>query len=525
MKCFLTLEELSTEQKIGMLLCARYFGPEGDEDLNFTLDLIRNHALGCVQVPFHRPDVMEQILATADYPILIINDTEMGYPKSDLPKVPLMALAACDNEEYYRVFARGVIHDAVKAGYNGTWGPVIDVLRADGPCSVHRHFSDDPVRVAKAAEIIAQVYADNHFLSCGKHYPGGNDPSHDMHMVNVMSDVSKEDIVDVDLYPYRYLMEKGLLPSIMTGHRIYSKIDPEFPATLSKKVNDVIRNLGFDGVCFTDSMAMMAILQQYGEENILGMAIAAGHDIVLPNYRTPTKKSYEWLLQNYRDGVFSEARLNEAVRRTLAAQRMVGTAAAHPTAFTDEDRRAFDDIAKDCITLIADEGVDSALTAGSEDRLFVIVTDNDFEETAETPEIVTGTWYYPQRIAEKIRREFPKADVVFLPEFPNKTENERVLVAATSHKEVVCITYCTTGAYQGTDGLTRRVEYVLNALIRSGKVSAVLHFGNPFAVKTLLHTPRRLFGYMMPQSQLYAIDVLAGKLPAKGTLPFNIQYD
>ena len=525
MKSFLTLEELSTEQKIGMLLCARYFHPDNEEDMAFTLELIRHHALGCVQVPFHRPDVMEQILATADYPLLIINDTEMGYPKSDLPKVPLMALAACNNEEYYRVFARGVVHDSQKAGYNGTWGPVIDVLRADGPCSVHRHFSDDPVRVAKAAEIIAQVYADNHFLSCGKHYPGGNDPSHDMHMVNLPSDVSKDELVDFDLMPYRYLMDKGLLPSIMTGHRIYSKIDPEFPATLSGKVNQVIRDLGFDGVCFTDSMAMMAILQQYGEENVLGMAVAAGHDIVLPNYRTTTRQSYEWLLQNYRDGVFTEERLNEAVRRVLAAQAKVGATPMNPTVFTEQDRATFDNIAKDCLTAIVDDGVEVALPKHSNNRLFVILTDNEFSKEEESPEITTGVWYYPQRMADKIRKEFPNAGIVFLPEFPGKTENERVLVAATAYTEVVLITYCTTGAYQGTDGLTRRAEYVLNALIRSGKVSAAVHFGNPFAVQTLLHTPRRLFGYMMPDSQLYAVDVLAGKLPAKGTLPFNIAYD
>jgi hypothetical protein len=28
---------------------------------------------------------------------------------------------------------------------------------------------------------------------------------------------------------------------------------------------------------------------------------------------------------------------------------------------------------------------------------------------------------------------------------------------------------------------------------------------------------------MMPQSQQYAIDVLAGKLPARGRLPFNVE--
>ena len=34
--------------------------------------------------------------------------------------------------------------------------------------------------------------------------------------------------------------------------------------------------------------------------------------------------------------------------------------------------------------------------------------------------------------------------------------------------------------------------------------------------------PRMLFGYMMPQSQIHAIEVLAGKLPAKGKLPCKV---
>ena len=70
--------------------------------------------------------------------------------------------------------------------------------------------------------------------------------------------------------------------------------------------------------------------------------------------------------------------------------------------------------------------------------------------------------------------------------------------------------------------MTRRAEAVINALIFSGKVSAVLHFGNPIAMEEIDHAPRMLFGYMMPDSQLRAIEVLAGKIPAKGKLPYKI---
>ena len=520
---FLNINELSTEQKLGMLMCARYFNANDKEDLDYTLELIKNHSLGCVQVPLSRMDVMEKVLAAADYPIIIITDMEMGYPNGKLPKIPLMTLAACDNDEYYRAFAKGTIYEAKCDGYNSMWGPVLDILQSDGPCSVHRHFSDDPERVGKAAELITQVCKDNNFLTCGKHFPGGEEVTIDLHMSNTPSEVSREKILNFDLVPYKYLMQKGLLPSIMTSHRIFSNIDPNRPASLSKKVNDIIREIGFDGLCFTDSMAMMAILQEWGEENILSMAVAAGNDIVLPNYRTTNKRSFELLKKNYFDGAFSEERLNEAVRRVLSVQKMLGTEPPRSLEFTNDDRKKLDSVAKDCITAICDGDTTAALDTESK-KLFVIVTDNNFEKEI-AGEVCFGKWYNPTKIAEKIYVEFPNSDIEFLPEFPNALDNERILLSATCHTEVVFVTYCATGPYLGTDCLTRRAEYLINSLIGAGKVSTILHFGNPFAVKKLLHTKRRLFGYMMPDSQIYAIDVLAGKLAPKGKLPFNIKFD
>ena len=39
-----------------------------------------------------------------------------------------------------------------------------------------------------------------------------------------------------------------------------------------------------------------------------------------------------------------------------------------------------------------------------------------------------------------------------------------------------------------------------------------------------MHVKRMIFGYNMPQTQPYTIDVLKGTIPAKGTLPYNIQF-
>lgn len=516
---FLKLEEMTLEQKLGMVLCARRFQ---EEDVEYIIERVKNHALGCIQGQAAQPEILEKILAAADYPLLVINDTETGFPTSDLPKIPLNSLAAADDPKYLRAFARGIVSDAQKAGFNGTWGPVVDILECNGPCKVSRCFSDDKKRVAELAAEIAKVYKDNHYLSCGKHYPGSSGMAIDTHMQEGISTLSEEYIEENNFYPYEYLLKEGLLPSVMIGHTCYGNIDPDFPASLSKICIDKLRNIGFDGVLFTDSFAMMGILQRFGEENIYGMAIAAGNDIVLPNYRTAVKDCFDLLRKNYEAGAFSMERLDEAVRRVLTAMEFVGTAPEHPTPFTEEDRVLLDEVAEKCISAVTDEGVSAALPDPEKERLFIVLIQNEKDANISSAEIVTASWYDPDRVAARIKENFPGATVEFIPEFSNSQHHEYILNKATAFREVVVVTFCNTTSYLGTDGLTRRSEAWINGLQHSGKISAIVHFGNPYALEAIGHVARRIFGYMIPASQEFAIDVLAGKIPAEGKLPFAV---
>lgn len=515
------LSQMSTEQKIGMTCCARCFS---ERDVEFTISLIKRRAVGCIQLLAGGNAINEKIFKEADYPIIFINDAEMGYPTSNLPKIPLISLAACNKKEYYEAFAKGVVRDAQNAGIKGTWGPVIDIQTVDGPCRVHRRFSDNPSDVSWASEQIAEVYRRNRFMSCGKHYPKGDDSPFDTHMTDGYSSATEKELVEFDLVPYVHLMKKGLLPSIMTNHNVYPAIDPDYPASLSKKVIDIIRNLGFDGIAFTDSLAMMGVLQKFGEENVYGRAIFAGNDIVLPNYRTSVEDAFNYLKKNYEDGVFSEERLNEAARRVLTGMAYVTEKPENPTMFTQEDEKILYNVAKDCITAVCDEGINPHLSGCNNEKLFIVTT--DMKSTGGGGgEISVADWYKPERIAEKIKEEFPGAGIEFIPEYSAQTDNDRVLTASTKYSEVVFVTYCTTTSYLGTDCMTRRLESVINCLAHSGKLSTVVHFGNPFAVKNLFHIPRKIFGYLIPESQIYAIDALKGNIEAKGRLPFDIKFN
>lgn len=517
----LKLEEMTTEQKLGMTYCAR---PGCDEDYEFVLELIKKRAVACVQVSPKRPDRVKMLREAADYPLVIVCDTEGGFPGSDLPRAPLLALGACDKEEYYEAFAKGVVRDAQAMGFNACWSPVVDVLRCNEHCKISRVISDDPERVARGAEVICRVFKRNGYLAGAKHYPGAQDMPYDTHMTTVYSNVTKQEMIDFDLVPYKRLIDKGLLPAIMTSHNTYLQIDPEHPGTLSAKVQRIIRELGFEGVTYTDSFAMMAILQKYGEENVLGMGVAAGNDIVLPNYRTRDRVAFGQLMKNYEDGMISDERLDEAAGRVLKMLEFLATPAEAPDTFTEEDRKLLENLGRDCVTAVCKDGVSPALDPDKK-HLFVVLTDNEFDIEEADMEIQSDKWYDPVRIAGNIKETFPDATIMYLPEFPDKKENEAVLLAAAEHDDVVFVTFCAVAPYRGTDCLTRRVETLVDCVNLSEKLGAVVHFGNPYAVEPMRRADRFIFGYHTPASQPHCFRVLKGELEPKGTLPLNVKFN
>jgi beta-N-acetylhexosaminidase len=513
------LERLSVAQKLGRVLCMRVM--ENADNLDFTLEMIKKQAVGCVQVTVNEgaKEVIARLRAAADYPLLIVNDMERGYAPSGLPSVPLLSLAATDDTEYARVFAAGVAKHAKEDGFNGCWGPVLDILYNDGPCRVARTAADTPEGVLRLAREINRVFRSYGFLGTGKHYPGGADKNMDTHMVEGISYDTEEALLQGSLVPYLELMKEGLLPAVMVGHTLFPNIDPDYPASLSKKVIDIIRRAGYDGLIYTDSLAMMGILQKYGEENAMALALMAGNDIILPNYRTPMRRAYEMMLDAYDKGQITDEALDAAVRRVMAAEALDAVPVGEPYPLPDNAAEILARIARDSITALCDKGISPSIDTEKR-RLFVVMTAQGYRDDVGVAEISEREWYSPARVKNAIEARFPQAEIVTMPEFPDARQNEAVLTAATRHSEVVFVTYCNTAPYLGTDGLTRRAESVINALALSGKLTAIVHFGNPLALSPLLPIPRRIFGYGAPEAQQYAFDVLSGALPARGRMPF-----
>ena len=517
----LSIKEMTPEQKLGRVLCIRHFKTQ--EDIDFALELVRNQACGALQIPFGKrtKELIKLFKDAAEYPVIIVNDMESKFPLSSLPPTNMMTLAACNNLEYVRAFAASIAKEARSYGYSGCWSPIVDIVRVSRRASVGRLCGDTPEAVERIAAEILTVFDSYNFHGTAKHYPGRSLNPYDTHMVEDFVDDSVDELLDFNLKPYLSLMKKGLLPAIMSRHAAVSKLD-NYPASLSKKAIDIIRNQGFDGVFYTDSLAMSGIMQKYGDKEAMARALMAGNDIILTNFRTPLKELYEMMLESYREGAITDERLDEAVRRVMALEEYCAREPKNPYPVPENIEEIIDAISRDSITADCDDGTKSSIDSKKR-RLFIVVTPQSYDAKTDTMEIASEKWYSPNTVCSAIRDNFPTSDIALIKEFPTAQDNEVIITKAAEYDEVVLVTFCSYQAYQGADCLTRRIESVITSFAIPKKLCAIVHFGNPTAlseIDKMENVPRKIYGYSAPAAQRYAFDVLAGRIAAKGTNPF-----
>lgn len=169
-------------------------------------------------------------------------------------------------------------------GFNWDFAPVVDVhSNPKNPIIGKRSFSPDPKVVTACAYALMKGLHQEGVLSCAKHFPGHGSTSVDSHLALPIVDDPTRLMWKRDLVPYRKLIAKKGLPTVMTAHVRYPEWDPHYPATLSRPIlTHLLRGrVGFRGVIVSDDLWMRAVSDKYGISESTRLFFEAGGDLAL----------------------------------------------------------------------------------------------------------------------------------------------------------------------------------------------------------------------------------------------------
>ncbi len=272
-------------------------------------------------------NLINYVQAEAKIPLLVTLDGEWGPAMrvTDAPRFPYnMALGAMRDTKLAYDFGKEVARECRALGIQVDFAPVLDVnTNPRNPVIGQRSFGENPYKVAQLGSLFCQGLEDGGVMAVGKHFPGHGDTSVDSHKALPTVTRSREQIDKVDLLPYREAIRMGM-SGIMVGHLNIPALDASgTPASLSCKITTGLlkTELGFDGLIFTDALAMSGAVAKPGENNCVS-AFIAGADIMLSS-RSPIV-DMEAMYKALMSGKISHEELDKRCRRVLMAKYRLG---------------------------------------------------------------------------------------------------------------------------------------------------------------------------------------------------------
>ncbi len=245
------------------------------------------------------------------------------------PEVPgSYALGVVDDPDLTARCADALAGHLASLGITVSYAPVADLQHhPDNPIVRTRSFGADPDLAARHLRAWITATEARGIASCAKHFPGHGGTVTDSHH-EMAVDRRSYDEIRVDVEPFRAAVAAGV-PMLMSAHVVYPALDPERPATLSRRIlGDLLRHdLGFDGVLVSDALEMKAIADRYGEAAGARLALAAGADqviVAVPDLAV-TLACRDAVIGALRDGTLEEERVREAAGRVRKlAERYAG---------------------------------------------------------------------------------------------------------------------------------------------------------------------------------------------------------
>lgn len=340
----ITIDQLTLDEKIGQLFMVAATSNEeiAKNFLEYIEELITNYHIGGI-IYLGKSDFNKQIEQTCYFqnisriPLLIGQDLEPG--RVGISRLPEMRGFANNKTlgelndvttTYQTALEIGTL--CKQLGVHINFAPVADVNNnPNNPVINDRAFGDNPKLVAQHAIAFAQGLTDAGIIACAKHFPGHGDTDVDSHKDLPLIAHDKTRLHAIELAPFKQLIAHNI-PAIMIGHLEVPGFEKQqkLPSSLSKNIVTHLlqEQLGFNGLCITDSLTMRGVTNYYSNGNAELQALLAGNDILLCPFDVPAAVAA--IKQALSDNIITQQEIDAHVEKILRIKNLVCDATFNP---------------------------------------------------------------------------------------------------------------------------------------------------------------------------------------------------
>jgi beta-N-acetylhexosaminidase len=283
----------------------------------------------------------QTVMDAGGLPLIIAADQEGGiiatFEQGFTPfPVPYLVAATGSSALAYQ-YGQSIGEELRAIGVNMNLAPVADLeTNIANPIIFRRAFGSDPQLVGAAVAQVVRGMQAAGVMAVAKHFPGHGDTSEDSHVQVPTVNLGREVLASREFVPFQMTMDAGV-SGVMVAHVWYAALEPQegLPATLSHPiVSGLLRDeMGYEGLALTDAMDMDAIDVNYTAGAAAVLAVQAGIDVLAlgPHMGLESQaEAIQAVIDAVRGGTISEARIDESVRRILAAKQEYGILAWQP---------------------------------------------------------------------------------------------------------------------------------------------------------------------------------------------------
>ena len=326
-------QTLTPDERIAQLIMVAAYSNRDRLFEDTISTLIQEHKIGGLVFfqggPVRQSRLLNRYQADSKVPLLVAMDAEwgVGMRLDSAIRFPYqMALGALPDDTLIYEMGAEIARQFKRLGMHVNFAPVVDVNNnPNNPVISFRSFGENKYNVTRKALAYMQGLQDNHILANAKHFPGHGDTDADSHYALPLISHQRSRLDDIELYPFRELIKKGL-GSIMIAHLSIPALDTtkNLPSTLSKAiVTDLLREeLGFEGLIFTDAMNMKGVTDFFPAGEADMRAIVAGNDVL--EFTKDVPKAIALIREAIDKGEITQEEIDARCRKMLALKKWVG---------------------------------------------------------------------------------------------------------------------------------------------------------------------------------------------------------